>query len=96
MQTAAEMRKALEAKAASDPEFRAQLIDDPKAAMREALGVNIPDEMDVQVHDQNERSIHLVLPPKGALNEQELGVAGGVDLLKLLFPHSQGNPTRDW
>lgn len=96
MMTPSQMRSAIETKASEDPAFRAQLIAEPKTAIRDLLDVPIPDSVSVHVHDQDENTVHLVLPPRAALDETELGVAGGRSLLELLFPHSGGNPTRNW
>ena len=96
MKTPSEMRAAIEARASEDAEFRARRIAEPKTAIREILDVTIPASISVHVHDQDEKTVHLVLPPSNALNETELGVAGGRSLLELLFPHSGGNPTRNW
>ncbi len=66
------------AKAAEDEGFRAQLIADPKAAISEVFGINLPEWFDIQVHQNAATTRHLVLPPSGLLAESELEmVAGG-------------------
>ena len=66
------------AKAAEDDGFRTQLIDDPKAAISETFGINLPEWVDMQVHQNTATTRHLILPPSELLAESELEmVAGG-------------------
>lgn len=70
-------------KAASDPDFRQQLINDPRAALGAELGVTLPDNVNVTVLEESPSDFYLVLPPSGTaagteLSDEELGaVAGG-------------------
>lgn len=76
--TQEELRAELIAKAAADDGFRAKLVDDPKAAIKEALGLDLPDSVSVQVHEDSPLSAHLVLPPSAGLTDAELqAVAAG-------------------
>ena len=76
--TAGELREYLVDKATGDAEFRARLLSDPKAAIREELGIEIPDGLTVKVHEEAVDTSHLVLPPDSRLNEGDLqAVAGG-------------------
>jgi hypothetical protein len=67
-------------RAASDPDFRAELKANPRAALESELGVPIPEQVSVQVHEESFSELHLVLPP----SEEELSdadlemVSGGV------------------
>ena len=73
-----EMRAELIEKAAGDQDFRARLIDQPKAAIKEALGLDLPDSVAVQVHEESALTAHLVLPPSSGLTDEDLeGVAAG-------------------
>ena len=72
-----EMRESLIGKASEDLEFRARLTTDPRAAVHEALGVEIPEWLNVQVHEETADTAHLVLPPSAALDEQTLAQAQG-------------------
>jgi len=69
------------ARAERDSDFRKRLIDDPKAAVREELGVDLPGEMTIRVVQEQPSEAVLVLPipvESGALREEELaGAAGG-------------------
>ena len=76
--TVGAMRERLIAKAAEDGTFRARLLADPKDAVRDELGVKIPDEFTIAVHEETADTGHLVLPPSAELDEAALEqVAGG-------------------
>ncbi len=67
------------AKAWSDDAFKAQLLSDPAAALKEA-GVAVPDGVEVKVVENTETLFHLVLPPRPdeELSDEALDkVAGG-------------------
>ena len=79
MQTAQEMEKAVLAKASEDADFRARLLSNPKEAIRQAVGVTIPDGFTIKVHEEDSVTAHLVLPPTGKLSPADLStVAGGL------------------
>ncbi|HXX79496.1 MAG TPA: NHLP leader peptide family RiPP precursor [Ktedonobacteraceae bacterium] len=50
------------AKASKDEAFREQLLNNPKAALERALGITIPREVTIQVHEDTPTTFHLVLP----------------------------------
>ena len=78
METPNEMRTKIVGKAGEDADFRASLLREPKAAIAQELGVTIPASMSVEVHEENDTTAHLVLPPGSKLNEGDLrAVAGG-------------------
>ncbi len=78
MKTHEEMRAELIGRAARDEGFRAQLIDDPKTAIKDALGIDVPESVSVAVHEDTATTAHLVLPPAANLSEAELqSVAAG-------------------
>ena len=53
--------------------FRARLIADPKAAIQEAVGVAIPDDFTVRIHQETATDFHLVVPPAGgAMSDAEI------------------------
>ena len=67
-----------------DPNFRRLLSNDPKAAIRDELGIAIPSKMDVKVLEETSNTLYLVLPAsaaraeEGELSDLELeAVAGG-------------------
>ncbi len=75
-QTQGAPRAELVAKAAEDDGFRATLIADPKAAIREALGMELPESVAVHVHEETAHSAHLVLPPMRHKHEDEIMPSG--------------------
>ena len=77
MKTPNELRAHLADKAASDAEFRARLLDDPKGAIGDELGVTLPAGFKVEVHEEGAATAHLVLPPTGNLSPDELQAAAG-------------------
>ena len=70
--TQAEMQSKLIAKAQTEPEFRSQLMADPKAAIGEVIGAEISEAITIEVHEDSATAFHLVLPPSGELTEDEL------------------------
>ena len=70
--TQTEMQSKIIAKAQADPEFRAQLVAAPKAAIEGVVGSELPEAITIQVHEDSATSFHLVLPPSGKLTEDEL------------------------
>lgn len=96
--TQEELRAELIAKAAADDGFRAKLVDDPKAAIKEALGLDLPDSVSVQVHEDSPLSAHLVLPPSAGLTDAELQVvaaghpAEDFDIYGSPYMHKHGGP----
>lgn len=96
MQTPNEMRAKIVGKASEDADFRARLLDDPKAAIGQELGVAVPSSLTIEVHEEGRETAHLVLPLSSHLAEPDLGiVAGG-------FPSTEGSDSwrdyykRDW
>ena len=49
------------AKALTNTNYRRRLLDDPKSVLRKA-GLEVPDDVDVEVHRNRPNLIHLVLP----------------------------------
>ena len=75
--TIGELREHLIDKATADEAFRARLISDPKATVKEELGLTIPAEFNVVVHEDLADTAHLVLPPSARLGEADLQQAAG-------------------
>ncbi|MDQ6420062.1 NHLP leader peptide family RiPP precursor [Paenibacillus sp. LHD-117] len=53
-------------KAWTDAEFKKQLLADPKSAIRDAFGVDIPDDISIEVLEDTDSKYHLVLPQNPA------------------------------
>ncbi len=80
MNTASQIQKQILAKAEEDAAFRAQLVENPKAAIKDATGLSVPDGINVRVLEDNVTDFHLVLPPEGRnLSDREIGgMVGGI------------------
>ena len=77
------IEKQLIEKANSDPAFRRRLLDDPKAALADFLGIPLPPGMSITVLEEQPGQHYLVLPPAPPdldellLDELELALVGG-------------------
>ena len=72
-----ELQAQIIARALEDEGFRTGVMDDPKAAIAATFGVNLPAELDIQVHEDTTTTTHLVLPATGKLDEAALQFAPG-------------------
>ena len=73
-----QMRQTLLDKAAADSGFRLQLVNEPRAAIKDVLGIDLPDSIAVEVHEESATTAHVVLPPSATLNTDDLeAVAAG-------------------
>ncbi|GLV60054.1 hypothetical protein KDH_68770 [Dictyobacter sp. S3.2.2.5] len=69
-------------KAMRDPAFRQRLLSDPKRALKEAFGVDVPANTRIHIHEESPNDIHLTIPAtqqRGAheLSDEELASAVG-------------------
>ncbi|MHA6532867.1 NHLP leader peptide family RiPP precursor [Paenibacillus sp. BAC0078] len=53
-------------KAWEDPGFKQRLLTDPKAALKEALGINLPDHITLKTVEEGSNEFYLVIPPSPA------------------------------
>lgn len=67
------------ARARADAAFRAELLADPRAAIKKAYGVHLPPAIDLRVVEETPSVFYLVLPLQGEelTDEQLAAVAGG-------------------
>ena len=72
IRSAEEMRVHLTQKAMDDLEFRSQLVADPKATINKEFGIDLPGNVNIEVHESDMRTIHLALPPGSNLAEEQL------------------------
>ncbi len=72
MKTAEDVRRSLTERASMDPEFRTRVMADPKGVVREEFGIELPDEVSIQVHECDANTYHLALPSAAELTEEQL------------------------
>jgi hypothetical protein len=80
----AEMERRLIERSLEDEAFRQRLLADPRAAIEQELGTQLPESIEVRAVEETSEIIYLVLPSAspigqgGELSDQELdAVAGG-------------------
>ena len=64
-------------RAAADPAFRAYLITDARAAISSVLGVEIPEGVEITVHESTPTHVHLAVPPYEPASDDDLGAISG-------------------
>jgi len=92
-----ELERRLVRRSIQEEAFRQRLMEDPKAAVEEELGTQLPEDVRVLAVEETADTHYLVLPfvstearEAGELSDRELeAVAGGW----LEVPHSQRFPT---
>lgn len=50
-------------RAASDDDYRQKLLSDPKSALEDAK-LEVPDDVEIVVHENEPKRLHLVIPSK--------------------------------
>lgn len=85
-QTRKDLEVSLIAKAWTNEAFKQQLLNNPRAAVEQELGEQLPEGMNVQIIQEPANTLYIVLPTKpessdelsGGLSDEELeAVAGG-------------------
>ncbi len=71
------MRRQITDKAVSDGEFRTLLVSSPKDAISQELGVDLPEDINVVVHESDAQTLHLSLPVSEIGEEQLEAIAAG-------------------
>ena len=63
-----------------EPAFRQRLLAEPRAALVEITGTELPAVINVTVHEASRQDIHLTIPTAGDLADADLElIAGGGD-----------------
>ena len=71
------MLQKLIAKMDEDTDFRGLLLANPRSALKEAFDIEIPDDFNVEIHEDDTRTAHLVLPAATELTDTQLQHAAG-------------------
>jgi len=75
-----------------DEQFRQLLLTDPKQAIGEVLGFELPDHLNVQVLEEKTDTIYLVIPPnpndreEAPLSPAELDLVAGGSMFTVMGP----------
>lgn len=72
MLSAEDMHSHLIWRAGEDSDFRRGLIADPKGTLYQEFGIQIPEHIEIRVHQSDMRVVHVVLPPNPLLDEEQL------------------------
>ena len=76
--TRTEVEAILAERIAADPAFRDALLADPRGVVSEVVGFDIPDTVQVVLHEESLTQIHLTIPSTDNLADTDLElVAGG-------------------
>ena len=62
-------------KAWKDPEFKAQLLADPKNVLQATFGITVPEEIKLRAVEESPTTYYLVIPPNPADLESSDGEA---------------------
>ena len=77
--TRSEVEAIIAERIAADPGFRDTLLADPRAVLSEVIGFDIPETVQVVLHEESLTQIHLTVPSSENLSDADLElVAGGV------------------
>ena len=77
MKTRAELDAELIARVTDDDAFRARFLENPREIIQEVLGIAIPEDFTIHVHEEDSMSAHIVLPASERLTEEDLSVVAG-------------------
>ena len=77
MQSAEDMRRQITDKAISDDEFKSSLLSNPKEAISKELGVDMPEDVQIVVHESDPKTLHLALPVSEIGEEDLEAIAAG-------------------
>ncbi|OMF22375.1 NHLP leader peptide family natural product precursor [Paenibacillus sp. FSL H8-0548] len=58
-------------KAWEDSEFKAQLLANPKAALKEAFGIDVPQGIEINIVEETSTNLYFVLPQNPTVAKKE-------------------------
>ncbi|QHW29876.1 NHLP leader peptide family natural product precursor [Paenibacillus rhizovicinus] len=70
--TTVSLREQIIAKAWSDPAFKAALVSNPKAALKQYFELDLPEEMKLIVAEEKKDQLMFVIPPSPSEYAQDL------------------------
>ena len=77
--TRSEVEALIAERIAADPAFRDAMLADPRGVIAEVIGFDIPDNIQVILHEESLTQIHLTIPSSEDLSDTDLElVAGGM------------------
>ena len=87
--TKRDLEVALVEKCWKDPEFKKQILADPKGMLERFVGTKLPGDLKIFVHEENAETLHFSLPPEPTnsteLSDEDLEkVAGGTEIVAAL------------
>lgn len=77
MDTQASSLKKLISKAEEDTDFRDRLKANPSSALKEEFDIELADGFNLEIHEDDARTAHLVLPASAELTDAQLQQAAG-------------------
>ncbi|HEX8894864.1 MAG TPA: NHLP leader peptide family RiPP precursor [Terriglobales bacterium] len=88
--TRRDLETALIEKCWKDPEFKKQVVSDPKGMLERHTGQKLPAQFKIFIHEEDANTLHFSIPPAptnmNELSDEELQrVAGGTDLIQLVI-----------
>ncbi|MFM7598882.1 MAG: NHLP leader peptide family RiPP precursor, partial [Actinomycetota bacterium] len=76
--TRSEVEALIAERISADPSFREVLLADPRGVVAEIVDVDLPDNVQVVLHEESLTQIHLIIPSAEDLSDADLElVAGG-------------------
>src|SRR6476646_1999087 len=84
--TRSDLEARLITKAWKDPDFRKEVVNDPKGMLEKYLGQKLPGGIKIFVHEEDANTLHMSIPPAPSnvteLSDEDLAkVAGGTDIV---------------
>ena len=82
--TKRDLETALIEKCWKDPEFKKQVVTDPKGMLERHIGQKLPEDLKIFIHEEDANTLHFSLPPAPSnameLSDEDLEkVAGGTE-----------------